>query len=335
MNRARAAITVALIALAGARWAFADAPALPSGFFVEDLSRHPPAPAFYNLETHALQPFPLRRAYRQFIDFAWDKERRTVFFSARATPTEPYRIYRKVWPDGEEQAVYENPLGPFRFLLSPDGKRFALQIMGPSAWPTVAVYDWQDQTVKALGTGYSPDWSLDGQRLLFLEIPGALPSWLYEYRVDADTGTRILNQPVMEAAYTDDSDQIILKTAVESKRCDVFQIWNARNRRLRNFSYFGKARGCPHQRALGAFPGHRFFFFKEAKGGSEDESQSLVVTDVWGGRLQELDQDDWDPSATAVEETTLLIGEDPMYVLSADGAGGKIQIPKASLIKPR
>jgi len=70
--------------------------------------------------------------------------------------------------------------------------------------------------------GYSPDWSTDGQRLLYLKIPGELPTWLYEYRVESDTSTVLINEPVMEAVYTDDADQILLKTASQAKATDWF-----------------------------------------------------------------------------------------------------------------
>ena len=332
----RRAIAIGFVlALFGLRLSLFAADA-PAGFFVEDLHQNPPAPAFYNVEAHRLQPFPLRQSYNQFIDFYWDHDHGRVFFSAQQSPRDPFRVYMKMWPDGEEKVVYENPLGPFRFLLSPDGNRFALQVMGPAAWPILAVHDWTSQHGTYLGQGYSPDWSSDGQRLLFLRIPGSLPSWLGEYRVDTDTATQILDQPVMEAAYTEDPDQIILKTAAQAKKCDVFQIWNRHNGRFRPFTVPDRAsKTCPSQRELGAFPGHQFFFFKEAESPTDLDDQKLVVTDLWGGRLQELARDDWAPRVTAVDPTTLLVGEDPLYVLSADGAGGRIEIPDVEMVHPR
>ena len=122
----------------------------------------------------------------------WEREQGRVFFSARQTPKDPYRVYLKAWPDGEEKVIYENPLGPFRFLLSPDGRQLALQVQGPSAWPILAVHDWENSRTTLLGQGFSPDWSADGQALLFLQIPGSLPSWLAEYRVDTGTTTTVL-----------------------------------------------------------------------------------------------------------------------------------------------
>jgi len=146
-----------------------------------------------------------------------------------------------------------------------------------------------------------------------------------------------LPEPVAEAVYTDDPDQIILKTASQwSKRCDVFQIWNRRSGKFQTFCQEDRGRRsrCPSQRELAAFPGHQFFFFKESKTLNDADAQALVVTDVWGGRLQTLAREDWEPSATAVEQTTLLVGEDPLFVMSADGAGGKIEIPHAGIIRP-
>ena len=35
----------------------------------------------------------------------------------------------------------------------------------------------------------------------------------------------------------------------------------------------------------------------------------------------------------AVEETSLAMSEEPIYVVSADGAGGKIEIPQAQFIR--
>ncbi len=189
----------------------------PRGFFVEDLRHSPPVPAFYNIETHQLQPFAFRQHYTSFIDVTWDRNAGCVFFSARLTPKDPYRVYLKNWPDGEEKVIYENPLGPFRFLLSPDGSQLALQVQGPSAWPILAVHDWQNSKTTLLGQGFSPDWSPDGKRLLFLQIPGSLPSWLVEYRVDTATTTMLISEPVAEAVYADSSDLIVLKTAKQSK----------------------------------------------------------------------------------------------------------------------
>src|SRR5438876_10502808 len=112
----------------------------------------------------------------------WGHEKGQSLCSARQGPKDPYRVYLKTWRDGEEKVIYENPLGPFRFLLSPDGKELVLQVMGRSAWPILAVHDWEHGKTTALGQGFSPDWSPDGQRLLFMQIPGSLPSWLAEYR---------------------------------------------------------------------------------------------------------------------------------------------------------
>lgn len=329
---------ILLFALCGLTSEVIIAAELPRGFFVEDLNRQPPVPAFYNLETQQLQDFPLRQSYDQFIDFVWDREHGTVLFSARPTRKDPYRVYSKAWPDGEEKPIYENAVGPFRFLVSPDGKRLALQIMGFSAWPTIAVHDLESQRTIALGQGYSPDWSVDSRRLLYLKIPGALPSWLYEYRVDTDTETLLIQEPVMEAVFTDDPDQILVKTASQAKHCDIFQVWNRRKQRFTPFCLPEGAldkKKCPLQREIGVFPGHQFFFFKEAASTSENDQARLVVTDVWGGRLQTLDPDDWKPSATAVEDTSLVVGEDPLYVLRADGTGGSREIPHAGFIRVR
>jgi hypothetical protein len=308
----------------------------PRGFFLEDLQRTPPVAAFYNLETHHLEVLKLNQAYRDFIDMYWDREHGRIFFSARQTVKDPFRIYLKSWPDGEEKSIYENPTGPFRFLVSPDGQRLALQVMGPYSWPILGVYDWQAQKWTALGQGHSPDWSTDGQRLLFLKIPGSLPSWLYEYSVETDTATMLIKEPVMEAVYTDDANQILVKTASQSKRCDVFQIWNKRSEKFQIFSLEDPTlckKKTISQRELAAFPGHRFFFFKESIGSHDPENQSVVVTDVWGGRLQSIPFDDWDPQVSAIEETSLAISEDPIYLVSADGAGRKVEINQARFIR--
>src|SRR5258708_1851046 len=39
----------------------------PRGFFVEDLRQDPPVPAFYNLDSHSLDPFVFRQTYSNFI----------------------------------------------------------------------------------------------------------------------------------------------------------------------------------------------------------------------------------------------------------------------------
>jgi hypothetical protein len=309
----------------------------PRGFFIEDLRSNPPAPAFYNLETHKVEPLHFKQRYIDFLDVTWDQERGRVFFSAHPSRQEPFRVYMKEWPEGDEKVVYENPAGPFRFLLSPDGERLALQVMGPASWPVLAIFDWQTQRGTGLGQGYSPDWSSDGKRLLFLRIPGSLPTWLYEYVVETDTSTELVKEPVMEAVYTDDSEQILLKTASQSKKCDVFQLWNRRKDRQQVFSLDNPS-ACKKktisQREIAAFPGHRFFHFKESIGSHEPENQSVIVTDVWGGRLQSISNDDWDPAVMAVEETSLAMSEEPIYLVPADGAGGKIEIPQARFIRP-
>jgi len=308
----------------------------PRGFFIEDLRHTPPSPAFYNLDSHRVEPLSLKNSYIDFIDMFWDSERGRVYFSARSNHKEPFRIYMKDWPDGEEKVIYENPAGPFRFLLSPDGQRLALQVMGPFTWPILGVYDWQNQKWTALGQGHSPDWSTDSKKLLFLKIPGSLPTWLYEYSVETDSAALLVNEPVMEAVYTDDPGQIILKTASQAKRCDTFQIWNRRSDRFQAFCLDDPS-ACKtkhiSQRDLAAFPAHRFFFFKESIGNHDPENQSLIVTDVWGGRLQTVPFDDWDPQAIAVEATGLAMSEDPILVVSADGAGGKIEIPQAQFVR--
>jgi len=310
----------------------------PRGFFIEDLQAMPPGPAFYNLESHKLKPFPFRRSYLDFIDLTWDQGGGRVFFSARRTANDPYRVYLKAWPDGEEKVIYENPLGPFRFLLSPDGRQLVLQVMGPSAWPFLAVHDWKDSKTTLLGQGFSPDWSADGQRLLFLKIPGSLPSYLAEYRVDTATTTLILDDPVTEAVYSDAADRIILKTAKQSKKCDEFQLWDRRRGSLVPFSLRHGAKQtklCACQREINSFPGHQFFYFKESDKATDLSEQTMVITDAEGGRLKVLSHEDWDPMATAVESMTLAIGENPVYVMSADGAGGMTEIPKARFIRSK
>jgi hypothetical protein len=320
------------------RTAYAFAAEAPRGFFIEDLRRTPPIPALYNLETRKPEPLALKDKYVEFLDVVWDRPRKRIFFSARHTRQEPFRIYLKDWPDGEEKSIYENPTGPFRFLLSPDGDRLALQIMGPSSWPILGVYAWKDQKWTALGEGFSPDWGPDGKELLFLKIPGALPTYLYEYNVAKDAAEQLISEPVMEAVYTDDAQQIVLKTAKQSERCDVFQMWNRRNGRYANFA-LPNAVVCKQkqisQRELSAFPGHRYFLFKESMEKHNRENQNVVVADAWGGRLQEVAPSVWDPVVAAVEETTLAVSEDPIYVLTADGAGGKREIPQARYIRLR
>jgi hypothetical protein len=308
----------------------------PRGFFVEDLRRSPPVPAFYNLDTHTLDAFSFRQPYSNFIDITWDRDQGRVFFSARLTPKDPYRVYLKSWPDGEEKAIYENPLGPFRFLLSPDGRELVLQVMGPSAWPILAVHDWENSKTTLLGQGFSPDWASDGKSLLFLEIPGSLPSYLAEYRVDTGTTTFLLKEPVAEAIYSDNPDVIVLKTAKQSKSCDEFQLWDRRRNSLVPFSVSGgdrRTKHCTSQREIGAFPGHQFVFFKESPNTTDLTDQTMIITDAGGSRLQTLSHDDWDPMATAVETATLVIGEDPLYVMSADGAGGSVEVPHARFIR--
>ncbi|OGR89538.1 MAG: hypothetical protein A2992_03810 [Elusimicrobia bacterium RIFCSPLOWO2_01_FULL_59_12] len=321
------------------RSAFVCGVDFPRGFFVEDLRRDPPAPAFYNLDAQRLEPLAFKTtAYMDFLDVAWDRRRGRIFFSARASRQEPFRVFVKDWPDGEEKSIYENPAGPFRFLISPDGQRLALQVMGPFAWPVLGVYDWKNQTWSALGQGHSPDWSSDGKSLLYLKIPGALPSKLYEYSVELDAAAPLIEEPVMEAVYTDDPQKIILKTASQAKRCDVYQVWNRRTDRFHTFSLEDPGlckKKSVAQRELAAFPEHRFILFKESVGSRDKENQSLIVSDAWGGRLQSIPYDVWNPIAGAVEAMSLAMSEDPLVVVPADGAGRKREIAQARFMRVR
>ena len=61
----------------------------------------------------------------------------------------------------------------------------------------------------------------------------------------------------------------------------------------------------------------------------------MVITDADGERLKILSHDDWDPMATAVETTTLVIGENPLYVMNADGTGGSTEVPQARFIRSK
>ncbi len=332
MNRLRHGFAIAGLLL-GTGF-FVNADDFPRGFIVESLRSNPPVPAFYNLDTQQLTPLRFRQTYSRFIDFAWDRNRGRIFFSARRSVKEPFRIYMKAWPDGDEVVIYENTRGPFRFLLSPDGARLALQVMGTSVWPYIGVLAWQSHQWTALGQGYSPDWSSDGQRLLYLKIPGELPTWLYEYRVDTDSSTKLVSEPVMEAVYTDDPDQIIMKTASQAKTADWFQMWNHRNGLIHDYAKPEKTtqRRPWGQRELIAFPGHQFFLFKEAPSGANPDQQILVVTDVWGRRLQELSRDEWDPGVQTVDGVTLAMSEDPLVVRQADGTGRPVEIPQTRFI---
>jgi hypothetical protein len=308
----------------------------PRGLFVEDQSQDPPRPAFFNLQNHQLQAFAFRQKYSHFLDFAWDRERGRVFFSARESPREPFRIYLKNWPDGEEKVVYENRLGPFRFLLSPDGERFALQIMGRGTWPILAVHAWESQRTSFLGMGFSPDWSNDGRRLLFLRIPNSLPTYLAEYQVETDSATVLLPEPVTEAVYTEDSAQILLKTAQQAAVCDVFQVWNRGSGQRRFFGMDEREKPrkpCRCEREISAFPGHQFFYFKESENSADLSEQSLMVVDGWGSRLQVVPHEDWAPSANAVDASALVVGEDPLYLMNVDGTGGRLEIPDAGFIR--
>ena len=135
--------------------------------------------------------------------------------------------------------------------------------------------------------------------------------------------------------YADTSDRIVLKTAKQSKSCDEFQLWD---RRRGTFVPFSISRGkrvkhCTSQREINSFPGHEFLYFKESPDATDISDQTMVISDSSGGRLQTLSRDDWDPGATAVESATLAIGEDPLYVMSADGTGGSVEVPQARFIR--
>ena len=107
--------------------------------------------------------------------------------------------------------------------------------------------------------------------------------------MDTGTTTLLMKEPVAEAVYADSPDLIILKTAKQSKTCDVFQVWNRRKDSFVPFSVDSAARRgkpCPVQRELNAFPGHQFLSFKESAESSDLSAQTLVIADPSGGRLQ-------------------------------------------------
>ena len=141
--------------------------------------------------------------------------------------------------------------------------------MGPFAWPILAVHDWEASHAILLGQGFSPDWSPDGSRLLFLQIKdNSLPSWLAEYQVETATTTLLMKEPVAEAVSRDSSDSIILKTAKQSKRCDVFQIWDRRQDTYKPFSVENPGqhgRACQSQREVNTLPVTNSFPLKRAR----------------------------------------------------------------------
>src|SRR5207249_6587309 len=134
--------------------------------------------------------------------------------------------------------------------------------------------------------------------LLFLQIPGSLPSRLSEYRIDTGSATLLLEEPVAEAVYSDSPDRIVLKTAKQSKMCDEFQIWDRRRESLVPFSVSGgtpprarlakgsrRTKHCASQREINSFPGLQFLFFKESLSATDLDDQTMVITDASGGRL--------------------------------------------------
>src|SRR5882724_8960565 len=64
-----------LLAVCGLLSAMASGADFPRGFFVEDLRRQPPVPAFFNLETKKVESFSFRQSYSDFIDMTWVHEK--------------------------------------------------------------------------------------------------------------------------------------------------------------------------------------------------------------------------------------------------------------------
>jgi len=307
------------------------------GLFIEDLSQTPPRPVFYRLSHQQKLPVVFEHKFDRFIDLAWDAGHTRIFFSARETRSGPFRVYRKEGLTGAETVVYQNDIGPFRFLLSPDSQRLALQVMGASAWPTIAVHEIATGQTVDLGLGFSPEWSPDGQKLLYLSIPGSLPTYLHEYDVAGATSTRLLNDSVMEAVYMESPERLLVKTSARSRVCDAFQLWDRHSNRWSEFvqAEDKRTRLCrTHQREIASLPGRQFYFFKEKRSSDPEAETFLVVVDGWGGRLVTLAPDEWEPAAVAVDATHLVVGQDPLYVLSADGAGGRREIPQSGFIRP-
>jgi dipeptidyl aminopeptidase/acylaminoacyl peptidase len=182
------------------------------------------------------------------------------------------------------------------FAASRQGQAVAYTVANPEGGSDLWVMDRQGEEQRILvACGNQrcslPSWSADGSRLLFLCIPGSLPSYLMEYRVETDTATQLRSDPVMEAVYTDDAEQIILKTAEHARQCDMFQVWNRRREQMGDFCHpdsWKRGKPCTAEREIAVFPDHRSFLFKEspALGAGrqalpDPARQSLVVCDVW------------------------------------------------------
>lgn len=297
--------------------------------------RIPSGPAFYDFATRRREPLVFGAAYDRFIDIVRGPHG-VLFFSAREKFKKEFRVYRRD-ADGTETMVYQNDVGPFRFLLSPDGEYLALQVMGASVWPTIAVHHIRSGKTIGLGEGYSPEWAPNANKLLYLSIPGSLPTYLYEYDVEHSTASRLLKDSVMEAVYMESENRLLVKTSARSRVCDAFQMWDRTSDKWTEFvqAEDRKTRVCKtHQREITALPGRQFFFFKEKRSSDPEAPTYLVVVDAWGGRLVTLEPQDWEPGAMAVDDIHLVVGQDPLYLLRADGTGGRQEIPHSGFIRP-
>jgi len=143
----------------------ANAADYPRGFFLEDLHSSPPSP-LYNLETPPVGAYDIQYFLHRFHDFTWTGGAAGSFFSAQPAPPSPIGFIEGM-ANGEEKVIYENPLGPFRFLSFPRRRTTGAASDGPASWPILGVYDWQKQAWTALGQGHSPEWSADSRKLLY------------------------------------------------------------------------------------------------------------------------------------------------------------------------
>ena len=75
---------------------------------------------------------------------------------------------------------------------------------------------------------------------------------------------------------------------------------------------------------------------KHGRGRShQDRAQTSEARFAQGGRLQRIPAELWAPTVTAVSETMLAAGQDPMVVISADGTGGATELPTAGFFRLR
>ena len=110
--------------------------------------------------------------------------------------------------------------------LSPDGKRIAFEVRGPSD-AQVSVYDLVAHTVERLtrdGSNDRPEWSPDGKRVMYPSTRGDTTALWWKAADGSGPETRVQTHtyPIREGALTPDGKSVVFRVDTDTSNRDVF-----------------------------------------------------------------------------------------------------------------